>query len=362
MFRYLLNKDETISFINTLYNNKVYNDKKNSNKEDIIGLFYDALFKYSIIIESNDYYDEFLKNIKYLFKKINNINDIDTGVNKLLSRLILDKIKTKDKAIFMDYIFAKYIDGGYFIHAYNNRYKEHIDTNGFNIDEYENLYDKFIKVQTILTKYNCYAVDKDFSDKSVYFTDNMKLAYYYSCRSPFYFYNMICGEEFIKNKDCFYEKNYKECLSNIKKVCYKYNVGTNDEKYIIDVFNEEWNLLNNKEVINSFILVKRSAVKHDRFSLEEFKKKYSNDDYYVIFDKLVNNNYTNLKCVDNISRDDIEFLDIKIRNEEPKKKVKEEIYLDEFDFTNSYGKVSLLLLIGSILITLGIIITILLII
>ena len=361
MFRYLLNKEDTIAFINTLYKNKAYNEKKNSNKDEVIGLFYDALFKYSMIIDSNDYYDEFLRDIKILFRKIDNINDIDSGINKLLSRLVLDKIKTKNKDTFIEYIYNKYVDNGYFIHAYNNKYKEDIDNKGMIIDNYQNLYDKFINVQTILTKYNCYIIDKDFSDKSIYFTDSMKLAYYYSCRSPFYFYNLICGEDFIKDKDCYYENNYDTCLSNIKKLCYKYSINSSDEKYIIDVFNEEWNLLNKKDSINSFLLVNRDKIKHDKLSIDDIKDKYNSEDYDVIFDRIVDNNYTNLKCIDDIKRDDISFIDINLKFEEEKKNNKEIQYFDEFDFTNSYGSVSLLLLFGSILITLGIIISMILI-
>ena len=362
MFNYLLNKDETILFLKTLINNSVYHDKKDSNKDDVIGLFYDALFKYSVLLDSEDYYNEFLTDLRTIFKKINNISEIDEGINKLLSRLILKKIDTKNKNTFIEYVYDRFINNGYFIHAYSNKYKNNIDKNGLIIDEYDNLYDRFIKVQDILNKYSSSIIDKDFNDKSIYFTDSMKLAYYYASRSPYYFYNLICGEKFIKNKDSYSEKNYKECLGNIKKLCYKYSLTSDDEEYVIDTFNKEWELLDNKDNINSFILVKRNVLEYNKIPLEEFINKYNTESYDFILDRLIDGNYSNIKCNKNIDRNDITFIDINHGTKEEVKEDKheEKQYFDEFDFSNSYGKVSLLLLFGAILITIGIIITIIL--
>jgi len=362
MFNYLLYKDETSLFLKTLFNNSVYYDKKDSNKDDIIGLFYDALFRYSVLLDSEDYYNEFLSDLRVIFKKINTISEIDEGINKLLSRLILKKLNTKNKSTFIEYVYDRFINNGYFIHAYSNKYKNDIDKNGLIIDEYDNLYDDFIKVQEILNKYSSSIIDKDFTDKSIYFTDSMRLAYYYASRSPYYFYNLICGEKFIKNKLAYSNKNYKECLGNVKKLCYKYSLTSDDEKYVLDTFNKEWELLDNENNINSFILVKRNTLEYNKIPLEEFINKYSSESYDFILDRLIDSNYSNIKCNKNIDRENITFIDVnnKFEGKEEKKVREEKEYFDEFDFSNSYGKVSLLLLLGAILITIGIIITVVL--
>ena len=361
MFNKLLNREDTVSFVRQLFNNNIYRCK-NANIEDIIGLFYDAIFKYSVIIDNDDAYEDYLVNLDLLFSKIDNINEIDTGINKLLSKIIIKKNNSKDKEEFIDFVYDKYVVNGYFIHAYSNKYREYINTNGFMIDVYLNLYNKFIKVQQILSKYNNFIIDKDFNKRIVYFTDSMKTAYYYSLRSPYYFYNMICGDELVKNKDCYTNKDYKECINNIKKICSKYNINSNDSKFIIDTFNEEWNLINTDSNISSFIVVKRDCIEHSKFDLDNFKEKYLSEDYYVILDRLIDNNYSNLVCDKNLSRDNIQLVDINNDLEYKEKEKETEIMYDSGDFANSYGKVSLLILLGSILITIGVIIAIILII
>ena len=349
MFNELLEKDNTKEFIDKLYSYEIYKNRDYSNY-DLIGVFYDALFKYSIIIENIEYFDKFLEELDLLFRRVEELFKIKDGVNKILSGVLINKLEIKDKEEFIRYVYDRYIDNGYFIHAYSPVYTENIKNNGFIINNYTNLYKDFSNLKNILNKYKDNYISKDFDLNEVVFTDSMELAYFYSLRSPMYFYELICGDEFILNKDVYIKKNYKECLNNINKVIKKLNVSSEDSNYIIDLFNREWKLLNNDNLNNSsLILVKRNIISDEKFDVEKFINDFKEEDYDIIFDRLVNNNYSNVICNKNIEVKDIMFLVIKN---------KKEIFNEEIEeISNDNGLVSIFIIVGAIVITFGVIVT-----
>ena len=101
------------------------------------------------------------------------------------------------------------------------------------------------------------------------------------------------------------------------------------------------------------MLVNRNSISDELFDIDGFISTYSKEDYEFILERLTNID-NNIKCSHDIDSKNIKFISIRNRKEE-ESNVKEE--LNEFDYSNSYGGVSFLILIGSILITLGVIIT-----
>lgn len=353
MFKELLERDDVKYFINSLYNDDYFNNRSNYNPYENIGLFYDVLYKYSVLFNDSSYVEMLVKEVRTLFKKLNSLDDISVGMNKILSKLIVLKLGIKNKNDFIDYIYDKYINNGYLIHAYNSVYTYNILNNGFNIDEYNNLYNEFNDIKNRLSKYKLELIEKDFYDKSVFFTDSMKSAYIFSLKSPNYFYDYICNDENIKYEDAYLVKDYKKCLANIKKIIFNYSIDTNTSKLMINTFNREWNLLNNSyNNISSFMFVKRDFFDIKSIDKNKFIEKYNNEDYDVILDRLINNNYSNVKCNKNIPSKDIVIITIK--NEFINKEEVEED-LDEENDEN--GMVSLLILVGVILLCIGSIIT-----
>ena len=354
MFKELLEREDVKYFINSLYNDDYFINRNNYDPYENIGLFYDALYKYSILFDDDSYIDMLIKEIRSLFRKLNNLDDVIVGINKILSKLIVIKLGIKNKNDFIDYVYDKYITNGYFIHAYSNVYTSNIINNGFNIDEYNNLYNEFNNIKNKLVKYKVELIEKDFNDKSIFFTDNMRSAYNYSLRSPNYFYDYICNDKNIKYEDGYLVKDYKKCLANLKKIIFNYSIDTNTSKEMIDTFNREWNLLNNSNNnISSFIFVKRSFFDIKNIDKDKFIDKYISEDYDIILDRLINNNYTNVKCSKNIPSKDI--IVINIVNQFINNKKEEEIEIEEDNDEN--GMVSLLILVGVIFICIGSIIT-----
>ena len=353
LFEELLQRSDTLKTINRINTNEAYYKKTGKGKYEVIGIFYDAIYKYSVLFDDVIYYDKYIEEVDYIFKKFSDIDGVIRGINKVLSRLIVE-LGNRDKKNFINYVVDKYIDHGYLLHAFNGVYLSEIKANGFKIDQYRNYYEDFKRAQEILDKYDCNYIDKDFNEKEIVFTDNMALAYYYSLRCPGYFYKYICGADFNNSGDAYTKKNYERCLMNVKKLIYTYNIEGEDKNFLLDLFDKEWKLLeNDTHTVSNFMMIKRSFISDELFDIDGFIARYSKEEYEFILERLLNvdNNY---RFSGDIDSNNIRF--ISIRNKEERNETKK-VEFNEFDYTNSYGKVSFLLLIGSILITLGVIIT-----
>lgn len=345
----LLEKKESKKMLYNIYNSKRYNDKKINSKHTVIGLFYDAIYKYKILINDNNNFNKYIEEIDILYRKINNVEDIYIGINKVLSRIIKTTI-TSNKIEYINYIYNKYIENGYLIHSFNSSYIKEIEENNFIPGIYNNLYDEYKEISKVLDKYNCNYLDKDFDDKSIYLTDNFSEAYFYSLRTPMYFYNYICKALKTDTGSCYKEKDLKASLNNIKKIIYKYNISKEDSIKIINLFNKTWELLKLEESFNAFLLVKRNKL-NNKIDLTEFINENQNKDYDIILTKLLNVS-NNIKYNNIINKEDIIIIELKPE----KKEEKIEEYYKDYDFINDYGSVSILLIISSIIISMGVII------
>ena len=97
----------------------------------------------------------------------------------------------------------------------------------------------------------------------------------------------------------------------------------------------------------------------DKFDLDRFTQKYKSENYDIIFDRLVNNNYTNYKYEYDIKNDDIEIISfsnnfVKSTNY----KIEDSEFSLYDDFVGNHGIVSLLMLLGVILLTVGLLLVI----
>ena len=55
------------------------------------------------------YFDSYFGELKYLFKKLDKMDDINDGINKLLSKIVITKLGYNSKESFIKYIYDKYI-------------------------------------------------------------------------------------------------------------------------------------------------------------------------------------------------------------------------------------------------------------
>ena len=346
------------------------NYKLFANQEKILFIFYDALLKYKIIIDEEIYFDDYLEQIDKLLKKINNIDDLTLGVNNLICKFTCIKLGVKNneeednRKDILTYIYNKFIVNGYFVHGFSSCYCENIKRYGFTSEAYLNYYEDFKKINDIFNKYNITNVlEKDFSKKKVHFTDNFVKACSYSANSPGYFFNLIYNREYnhLKlKKDILVKGNFEGAFKNIKRILNFLEINDEDKAYIIDIFKKEWNLLFSKERKISLLLVKRGFFpnKNGINILDLVSAK--DIGIYEAVDKLLSERNSKVVCDGRIEASDLKIITLDGLCDDLEEDTKLEKMDLASDFSNVYGNVSLLLLVGSILISLGVIVSIIL--
>ena len=384
MLEDLLKRDDVLNFINEIKTSERYFQKNNSSSllnsinisTDIaLYIFYDALFKYKVIIDDIYLFDEYLEQLDKLYKKLDDFENIRAGINKLICKMLIIKNDIKDvkdkvsRDSIINEVFNKYIKDGYFIHGFNYSYSDDILNKGFIPEVYDNLYEKFIKVNNIFAKYNVInVIPKDFLSKKVFFTDDLVRGCYYSLYAPLYFYEFLTNEEYFGKrikKDYYLKDDYNHLIGYLKRFMSNNLFSEADRKYILEVVEEEWNLLHRKEKKVSLLLVKRK----DIFDKDVDINKYLDDDsdIYEIVDRMLNPKYNNIYCDKEIGKDKLSVLLFETYIDYKEEIIEEDEELELYkykseelnkEFLDKYGNVSILLLVGSLFITLGVIITI----
>lgn len=376
----LLIRKDVQKMFNDICNSECYFNKKINKSieyqsytdiEQIVFLFYDALFKFKLIIGNTEYFPEYLEQIDKLIRKIDNFKDISSGISRIISRICCDMLGEKDinnsftKEKVLSYIYNVYVKNGYYIHGYSSVYTGVIKEEGFVTEIYNNLYPNFVKMQKILDKHNCGCIlDKDFSSREISLTSNFVKGCYYSINSPMYFYKLLCKNGYATSKkevECYFKNDYKGCFNNLNKLCNKLKFNDKEKSLFIETFNSEWKLLKKEKSKISLMLIPRRLVTNEKINYMELVS----DDIPlgVAVDKLLNSSedVKYLGCFDprSITFVELDFYKV-LKNNGVGDSICDktaEIEFDEYAFSNDYGKVSILLLLGSLAVSLGVIIT-----
>jgi hypothetical protein len=380
----LLKREDVISFIKDIKINERYNKKSSENfssnfyvsSEAALLIFYDALFKFKIIINDIYLFDEYITQLEKLYKKLDKFQDVEIGINKLICKMVSVKLSIKDindvssRKELITYIYNKYILEGYFIHGINSSYTKKIKENGFIPEIYDNYYNRFIEVNKIFAKYNVIKIiDKDFTNIKVYFTDDFVTGCYYSIYSPMYFYNFLYNTEYFgksSRPDGYLIDDYNACIGNLKRFMSNNMFNEKDKKFILDLVSDQWRLLHRRNKKISLMLVKRKRINKEYISLYDYLNDKS--DVYDVIDRLLNGKHNNVSYNDFLNSEDIEIIELDGMDSKANDLVVEieedydvALYKEEeigTEFLNVYGKASVFILLGAIFISLGVIITI----
>lgn len=381
----LLNRDDVQAFIKELKTNDRYfskelnsftNYKMTISNELALYIFYDALYKYHLLFDDPYLFDEYMEQLDKLYKKINNYDDIIAGVNKSLCKLLTVKLGIKDvtnpesRKEIIEYVYDRYIVNGYYIHGFNTSYEKDIKENGFDPENYKNYYEKFEKLNDIFAKYNVInIIDKDFSKKEVDFTDDFLRSCYFSIYGPSFFSTFLTNEDYFgkrQKKNGYLIDDYNLAISKLKRFMSNNLFNEEDKKYVLDLVQDEWNLLHRVDKKISLLMVKRDKFNDRSIPLDDYLN--SDEDVYDITDRLLSSKKGNVKCKNIITKDDLNVITLDtFYGDEAKEKYLDEYYAEvekyrieqeNKDFMNTYGSVSVLLITGALLITLGVIITI----
>lgn len=376
----LLNRGDVKLFIDDLKNNERYFKKNHGSftnhniyysDELALYIFYDALLKFKIIIDDIYLFDDYLDDLEKVYRKMNDYDGIRLGINKVICKTVAKKLNVKDpnesKNTIIKYIYQKFILEGYLAHGFNISYEDYIKEQGFIPEIYKNYYQRFIDVNKIFEKYSSLAINKDFSCNKVYFTDDFVTGCYYSCYSPMFFYKFLFNEELYGKRirrDAYLIDDYDACISSLKRFMVNASFSDKDKKTVLNLVKDQWDLLHSCGRDISLLLVKRNLIYHDEStSIDDYLKDTS--DVFDVVDRLLSSKKNNVYYNEPISSDQIKFVNFKnfyegFNNivEKEEKELDKHLVSHDNDFLDKYGNVSIIMLVGSIFISLGVIISI----
>ena len=368
----VLDRKDVCFLINEITNNLSYQNKdgrlflKYNCSYQALFTLYDALFKYCIIIKDVRYLDNYVLQVGKMFRKFNNIYDIEKAINILIINICSEKLGISDrssysnKKMILRYIYERYINDGYLFHGFSGIYKDVIERDGFVPEEYYNNYAAFVDIDKIFSRHKIYNImNKKFYNSEIYLTDNFSNACFYGANSPMYFYHLLCDNivsSTNQSSNLYLKNDYYGCFKNLGEVIKKTELNSAEKKFVMKSCLEEWKLLNKNTANINVLLVKRRLFGYDRIDFVE--DILNNDRDFVLNDAIFNLLYCNndrIPIKTRINSRDIEF--VLIPNHIYKYSIKKNNALDD-ELSNAYGKASILALLGSIFITLGVIVTI----
>ena len=234
MLEEYLDRADVSLLMNRIGNNEKYYKKTidesflslASNKDIALFVFYDALFKFKVVIADNNLLTFFLLDLEKLFKKIDNFQDLSMGVNELICKIVAEKLNIKSlddelsKKEIVSFVFNRFIVDGYYIFGFDNRYSNQIKASGLVPGNY-NSYDKINQINNIFEKYEVFDFfDKNFFEKNICYTDSFLIGCYYSLYFPSYFYNSLLNNAYFDSnyrRDKSLKDNYFSMSRSLKR-------------------------------------------------------------------------------------------------------------------------------------------------
>ena len=344
-------------------------DKKNK----ALFVLYEALLKYKIIVGDIYHLDSFIEQLDLLYRKLTDFNDIVIGINKIITRLCIKKLNIGhtntylNRKLLLDYIYNAYIVNGYYVHGFSSCYSESISVLGFEAEDYENYYDDFRKINQIFNKYNIINVcEKDFDRKEVFFTDNFLYGCACSLRGPMYLYNVLSNSDIDNKIDpyAYVRDDYKTCLKNLKRLFLIYNFSEADKKFVLDTVEKEWNLLHRREKKISLLLVKRRLFNEENNIDINGLANNLDLSIYEAVDNIMCPRKSRISFTRRLDSEDFEIVEMEpVQEKNDVLEIEEVNFVEKetlvaYDFQNNYGAASILLLSGSLLVSIGVIFTI----
>ncbi len=366
----ILKKDFVVELIEQIVNNPKYYNKKHKYDtnfnyvlhEEVLILFYSSLYKYKIIIEEESYLKEYVNLVEGLLKRLNTIEDIEQGVSNIIGKLVARKLHILDinqgnsKQDIFNYIHLKYIQNGYYTRGISRKDYKNIKQKGLVKDIY---LEEVNKLKVLSDKYHL-NLFHNYHD-NILLNTNIKFACLYSINSPIYLYNLLIDNKKIDDNSqvAYYLKDYDKAINLLNKKLANSNINEKDKQEVVILFNKLWSYYHIGENNIYLVLVKREKLDKE---ISEIKYNKEFDFYENLYKIFSTDNSYQLSTSLNLA--DLEFIEFpspntyirKVKKKNKKKKV--ELVQDGFRFDNKYGKASICMILGAILIIIGVLLTI----
>lgn len=390
MFNTIFNKENVKNFFRKIIKGIVYQEKEFPNticEEKIDSSYYslfmgmDAIIKYGIIIDDMTKFDDYLTQVELLLRKVDNHNEIVSGINKLIINCCRTKLGLKNidsyenKEEILKYIYRKYIVEGYYFHGFPSIFLEEVIHNGLLPENYNYELDSLKEVNEVFKKYNYNNVfSKDLNAVVPYVTacDSPFMGCYYAYHSP-YFLNEVCTDLVEKNKsyhlDPLFKKDYKQCKKNMAYFIRKVGMFNTDINEINNFFAKEWDLFSINESIPVMAVIKREDLGinylKDINSIVEDSRELDLITSVTKILEIKNNHYEITQSVlpksyEILYLPTLEELGFNILEENKKQGEEEQLPIIENvtnSLVNEYGNTTIIALLGVLLITIGVTVT-----
>lgn len=373
----LLAREDVKKLIRNVLNSKKYNNisiplalDTNYFIDDNYALLLvlDALIKYEIIIDDEKYLSNYIDGIDNVVRKSKDYDSSIKGINKLLgkyvSRLLgLNRERSfESKEKILRYIYNKYIVSGYFYYGYSEYHKNEIKENGIKKDGF--IFDSRLeKANEILKKY----IGKDILvKKPATITDSFIVAAYFSMIGPDFLDKMATARLFNElyfDNSFYYTKDLNLFKYNIIKFAKDKNIPKDETIILANNLVSVWNSQVTPYNKGCISFIKREHL--DKNSLIDFEQIVKGLDDISLSDAIsmvMESRYTSFTLENDIDNDLIETIEIpSYCNLIEKSPLNMEI-LEEDDYNsisvqrkNSYGFATIVMFLGLILVSLGIV-------
>jgi len=343
-------------------------------------IFYDALYKYKVIIDDITSLDDYVMQIDRLYRKMSSFDDIMMGIHKILCKSVSSILEIKDlnseesKQKILSYIYQKFIVDGYYLHGFPTINESDILENGFSSRRYEGHYSEMIKVDGIFRRHDVYNVFKrNFRDSTCFFTDDFVMGCFYSTVAPSYLCSLLTDSHYCKRDRLqdYIVGNYQDLFLDFKKFI-STNFNKKEAHFVSKIIHNECRYLNKvpKKISILLILRKMFSIKQSR--LEDYYHK--GKDIYCMVDCMLSSKIRNISFSGTIPRSNIQLFSGDFSLKKPLFEMESTFSQEDFEKEennkksifrlkrlDTYGVISIFIVAGSMLITLGIIISIIMI-
>jgi len=264
----------------------------------------------------------------------------------------------------IEFFYNKYITEGYFFHSFPTIYQKDVSENGIN--NYT-LPEGLTEIDSILSKYKIEGLFTEEFDRGTHIsiTDSLFMAYFYAVSAPYYLEEISINLDRSKKTDdkAYMLKDYDKCKNNINEVIKRKEIKEKDKNQIIDFFNREWERLDIGNSIPITSMVKRKYLNKNSLSnYNEILEKSINLDISASIKKLFESRYNEENINISIPSNKLEIIElpniVELCKSKEKKVTKDEDNISNSIVYNETGNATVVALIGILLITLGVTVTI----
>ena len=193
-FKLLLKNQELLTILHNVLENKSTNKENIAYNQYSLLIIIDLVIKYQIIINDESCNLYFLNKLNTITNNYKDHKDLVIKGNSLLIDIISDKFnlsttKIEDKKKILHYIYDRYIVNGYCYHSFPSIYKSKIEELGLNQNIDIKELNDLKKIDYIFSNHNyknIFSRNLKETNKAIYITDSIAMAYFYAIRSPLY--------------------------------------------------------------------------------------------------------------------------------------------------------------------------------